>query len=41
VRARPHVVGWFDSIDDTRETYGRYRGHTSLSADASGWRLVR
>ena len=36
-----HIVGWFDDIDDMRETYDRYRGHTSLSADASGWRLAR
>lgn len=34
-----HVVGFFDSIEDMHEVYDRYRGHTSLAADESGWRL--
>ena len=34
-----HIVGWFDDIDEMRETYDRYRGHTALSVDESGWRL--
>ncbi len=36
-----HIVGYFDSIDEMHEVYDRYRGHTALSADASGWRLEK
>ena len=36
-----HVVGWFDTIEEMHEVYDRYRGHTALSADSSGWRLER
>jgi len=35
-----HIVGYFDTIEDMHEVYDRYKGHTALSADASGWRLV-
>ena len=35
-----HIVGYFDTIEDMHEVYDRYRGHTALSADASGWRPV-
>lgn len=35
-----HVVGYFDTIDDMHELYGRYKGHTGLVVDESGWRLV-
>jgi hypothetical protein len=36
-----HVVGFFDSIEAMHQVYDRYRGHTALAADASGWRLVK
>lgn len=35
-----HIVGWFDAIDDMHRVYDRYKGHTTLSVDASGWRLT-
>ncbi len=35
-----HVVGYFDSIEEMRATFDRYKGHTALSADPSGWQLV-
>jgi hypothetical protein len=34
-----HIVGYFDSIADMHRVYDRYKGHTGLTADASGWRL--
>jgi hypothetical protein len=36
-----HVVGWFDSIEEMHKVYDRYKGHTALAADTSGWRLVK
>ncbi len=36
-----HIVGYFDSIEDMHKVYDRYKGHTALTADASGWRLVK
>jgi hypothetical protein len=36
-----HVVGYFDTIDEMHEVCDRYKGHTGLSADASGWRLLK
>ncbi len=36
-----HVVGWFDTIEEMHKVYDRYKGHTALSADQSGWRLVK
>jgi hypothetical protein len=36
-----HIVGYFDGIEDMYGVYDRYRGHTALSVDASGWRLTR
>jgi hypothetical protein len=36
-----HVVGYFDTIDEMHRVYDKYKGHTSLAADASGWRLVK
>lgn len=35
-----HLVGYFDSIPEMHEVYKRFKGHTGLTADASGWRLV-
>jgi hypothetical protein len=34
------IVGYFDNIDEMHAVNSRYKGHTALSADESGWRLV-
>ena len=34
-----HVVGYFDTIDAMHAVCDRYKGHTALSVDPSGWRL--
>ena len=34
-----HIVGYFDTIEEMHKVYDRYKGHTALSADQSGWRL--
>jgi hypothetical protein len=36
-----HIVGYFDSIGEMHRVYERYKGHTALSADESGWRLLK
>jgi hypothetical protein len=36
-----HVVGYFDTTDEMHKVYERYKGHTGLAADASGWRLLK
>ncbi len=36
-----HIVGYFDTIEEMREVNDLYKGHTALTADASGWRLVQ
>ena len=36
-----HIVGYFDTIEDMHQVYDRYKGHTALTADTSGWRLMR
>ena len=36
-----HIVGYFDTIEDMHKVYDRYKGHTALSVDASGWRLLK
>ena len=36
-----HIVGYFDSIEAMHQVNDRYKGHTGLTADASGWRLVK
>jgi hypothetical protein len=36
-----HVVGYFDTIDQMHAVYERYKGHTGLRVDGSGWRLVK
>ncbi len=36
-----HVVGFFDSIEEMHKVNDRYKGHTALTADKSGWRLVK
>jgi hypothetical protein len=35
-----HIVGFFDTIDEMHSVYDRYKGHTALAADATGWRLI-
>jgi hypothetical protein len=35
-----HIVGYFDSIEEMHALNNRYKGHTALSVDESGWRLV-
>lgn len=36
-----HTVGYFDTIEQMHAVYDRYKGHTGLTADASGWHLSR
>ncbi len=36
-----HIVGYFDSVEEMHEVYDRYRGHTRLTADESGWQLMK
>ncbi len=36
-----HIVGYFDTIEEMHKVYDRYKGHTALAADASGWRLLK
>jgi len=36
-----HIVGYFDSIDAMHQVYDRYKGHTALTADSTGWRLQK
>jgi len=36
-----HIVGYFDTIEEMQQVYDRYKGHTGLAADASGWRLLK
>ena len=36
-----HIVGYFDTIEEMHAVYDRYKGHTALSADTSGWRLEK
>jgi len=35
-----HIVGYFDTIDEIHALNNRYKGHTALSVDGSGWHLV-
>ena len=35
------LVGYFDTIAEMHAAHNRYKGHTALSADKSGWRLVK
>ena len=36
-----HIVGYFDTTEDMHQVYDRYKGHTALTVDDSGWQLVR
>ena len=36
-----HIVGYFDTIEEMHKVYDRYKGHTALSTDPSGWRLLK
>ena len=35
------VVGYFDSIEEMHRVYDQYSGHQDLSADPSGWKLLK
>jgi hypothetical protein len=36
-----HLVGYFDTIEEMHAVYDRHKGHTALTAEATGWRLVK
>src|SRR5262245_12149702 len=36
-----HVVGYFDTIEEMHKVYDKHKGHTALTADPSGWRLLK
>jgi len=36
-----HIVGYFDTIEEMHRVYERYKGHTALAVDTSGWRLLK
>lgn len=36
-----YIVGYFDTIEEMHQVFERYKGHTALQADKSGWRLVK
>jgi hypothetical protein len=36
-----HIVGYFDDIDQMHHVYDQYEGHNALTADESGWKLVK
>ena len=36
-----HIVGYFDNIEEMHHVYDRYKGHTALVADESGWKLEK
>ena len=36
-----HIVGYFDTVEEMHKVYDRHKGHTALTADPSGWRLVK
>jgi len=35
------IVGYFDSIEEAEQVYDQHRGHSGLTADASGWKLTK
>ena len=35
-----HIVGYFDTIDAMHAVYNRYKGHTVLTVDGTGWQLT-
>lgn len=36
-----NIVGYFDTVEEMHAVYDRYKGHTKLTADTTGWRLVK
>ena len=36
-----HLVGYFDTIEAMHAVYDRFKGHTGLAADPTGWRLLK
>lgn len=36
-----HIVGYFDTIEEMHKVNDKYKGHTTLTADSSGWKLTK
>ncbi len=36
-----HIVGYFDTIEEMHKVNDRHKGHTALTADKTGWKLVK
>lgn len=36
-----HIVGYFDTVEEMHKVYERYKGHTALRVEKSGWKLVK
>lgn len=36
-----HIVGYFDTLEEMHRVNDRYKGHTALTADKRGWRLLK
>ncbi len=36
-----HIVGYFDTIESMHKVYDQFKGHTGLTVDTSGWRLIK
>ena len=34
-------IALFDTIEEMHNVYDRYKGHTVLTADPSGWQLLK
>jgi hypothetical protein len=35
------IVGYFDSIEDMRAVYDRYKGAVGLEVSSAGWKFVK
>lgn len=35
------IVGFFDSLDEMHQVYDQYAGHSGLSVDEAGWKLIK
>jgi hypothetical protein len=36
-----HIVGFFDDIPEMHALFDKHKGHTQLSADSQGWKLLK
>ena len=36
-----HIVGYFDDIESMHKVYAANKGYKALTADKSGWKLVK